>query len=130
NSSETRNLIGLQRIGDKVEIGLTRDGQPRRVTAVISERDDASAQGAAELHPAFEGAALSSAGGGGGVTIQTVAEGSPAANNGFRANDVIVAIGRQRIQNMEQLRAAVKDATAFTVTIRRGNATLVFPVSQ
>jgi Do/DeqQ family serine protease len=130
NSSEARNLIGLQRIGDKVEIGLSRDGQPRRVTATIAERDDASAQGAAEVHPAFEGAALTSAGSGGGVTVQTVAEGSPAAANGFRANDVIIAIGRQRIQNMEQLRAAVKDATAFTVTIRRGNATLVFPVSQ
>ena len=130
NSSETRNLIGLQRIGDKVEIGLSRDGQPRRVTAVIAERDDTSAQGAAEVHPAFEGAALSSAGSAGGVTVQTVAEGSPAAANGFRANDIIIAIGRQRVQNMEQLRAAVKDATAFSVTIRRGNATLVFPVSQ
>jgi serine protease Do/serine protease DegQ len=128
NSSETRNLIGLQRIGDKVEIGLSRDGQPRRVTAVIAERDDASGQGAAEVHAAFEGAALSSAGSGGGVTIQSVAEGSPAAANGLRPNDIIIAIGRQRVQNMEQLRAAVKDATAFTVTIRRGNATLVFPV--
>ncbi len=48
--------------------------------------------------------------------------------NGLRANDVIIGIGRSRITNMEQLRAAIKDATAFTVTIRRGNATLVFPV--
>ena len=128
NSSETRNLIGLQRIGEKVEIGLTRDGQPRRVTATIAERDDASAQGSADINAAFEGAALSTASGGGGVTITSVAEGSPAAANGFRPNDVIIGIGRQRIQNMEQLRAATKNASAFTVTIRRGNATMVFPV--
>jgi len=128
NSSETRNLIGLMRIGEKLEIGLTRDGQPRRVTAVIAERDSATAEGAGEIHSAFEGAALGNASNGGGVQIQSVAEGSPAAANGLRANDVIVGIGRNRIANMEQLRAVTKDAKAFTVTIRRGNATLVFPV--
>ncbi|HMN44623.1 MAG TPA: DegQ family serine endoprotease [Povalibacter sp.] len=128
NSSETRNLIGLLRIGEKVDIGLLRDNQPRRVTAVIAERDDASGDRAAEVHAAFEGAALSNAGSNGGVQIQSVAEGSPAAANGLRPNDVIVGIGRNRIANLEQLRAAVKDAKAFTVTIRRGNATLVFPI--
>ncbi len=128
NSSETRNLIGLLRIGEKVDIGLLRDGQPRRVTAVIAERDDASGDRAAEVHAAFEGASLSSAGGNGGVQITGVAEGSPAAANGLRPNDVIIGIGRNRIANLEQLRAAVKDARAFTVTVRRGNATLVFPI--
>jgi serine protease Do/serine protease DegQ len=128
NTSQTRNLIGSLRIGEKVDIGLNRDGQPRRVTAVIAEGNNASAEGAAEIHAAFEGAALGNAPSGGGVQIQSVAEGSPAAANGLRPNDIIVGIGRNRIANMEQLRIAVKDATAFTVTIRRGNATLVFPV--
>ena len=128
NSAETRNLIGLARIGEKVDIGLSRDGQPRRVTAVIAERDDATAETAAQIHSAFEGAALGNAPNGGGVQIQSVAEGSPAALNGLRPNDVIVGIGRNRIANMEQLRAVVKDARAFTVTIRRGNSTLVFPI--
>ncbi|MBB6096182.1 serine protease Do/serine protease DegQ [Povalibacter uvarum] len=128
NSSETRNLIGLLRIGEKVDIGLSRDGQPRRVTAVIAQRDDASAETSGEIHSAFEGAALGNAPSNGGVQIQSVAEGSPAALNGLRANDVIVGIGRTRITNMEQLRTTVKDARAFTVTIRRGNSTLVFPI--
>lgn len=128
NSSDTRNAIGLLRIGEKVEIGLLRDGQPRRITATIGERDGASAEGAAELHPALEGAALGNAPSGGGVQIQSVAEGSPAAQNGLRQNDIIVAVGRVRVTNIEQLRAAVKDAGAFAITIRRGNSTLVFPV--
>ncbi|HEY6644023.1 DegQ family serine endoprotease [Povalibacter sp.] len=128
NTSQTRNLIGSLRIGEKVDIGLNRDGQPRRVSAVIAEGNNASPEGAAEIHAAFEGAALGNAPSGGGVQVQTVAEGSPAAASGLRPNDVIVGIGRNRIANLEQLRAAVKDATAFTVTIRRGNATLVFPV--
>jgi len=128
NASDTRNIIGLLRIGEKVEIGLLRDGQPRRVTAVIAEGNSTSAEGAAELHPAFEGAALTNAADGAGVQIQSVAEGSPAAQNGLRQNDVIVAIGRVRVTNMEQLRSAVKGANAFAITIRRGNATLVFPI--
>jgi serine protease Do/serine protease DegQ len=128
NSSEARNLLGLQRIGDKVEIGVTRDGQPRRLSAVIAQRDDTTPQGAAEIHPAFEGAALCNAGSNGGVLIQSVAEGSPAAAQGLRPQDIIIGIGRQRIANMEDLRAAVKNAAAFTITIRRGTATLVFPI--
>jgi serine protease Do/serine protease DegQ len=125
NASDLRNSIGLLRIGEKIELGLIREGKPRRVTAVIGERD--SAGGAAEIHPAFEGAALSNVDGG-GVLIQAVAEGSPAAQNGLRPNDIILAVGRVRIMNVQQLGAAVQNANTFAITIRRGNATLVFPI--
>src|SRR6267143_5495010 len=37
SNSELRNTIGLMRVGDKIEIGLLRDGKPLRVTAVIAE---------------------------------------------------------------------------------------------
>jgi S1-C subfamily serine protease len=36
SNSELRNAIGLLRVGDKVEVGLVRDGKPLRVTAVIA----------------------------------------------------------------------------------------------
>jgi Do/DeqQ family serine protease len=128
NGSELRNAIGLLRIGEKVELGLVRDGKPRRVTAVIAERDSESASGAAEIHPALEGAALTNADNGAGVLVQSVAEGSPAARNGLRPNDIILAIGRVRVGNVQQLRNAVRSGNAFAITIRRGNATLVFPI--
>jgi len=128
NSSDTRNSIGLLRIGEKVDIGFIRDGQTKHVTAIIAERDSTTPEGAAELHPAFEGAALTNAANNGGVLIQNVADGSPAAQAGLRANDIILAVGRVRVANMEQLRAAVKNTKAFAVTIRRGNSTIVFPI--
>jgi serine protease Do/serine protease DegQ len=128
NSTELRNSIGLLRIGDKVELGLLRDGKPRRVTAVIGERSGASADAAAEIHPSFEGAAFTDAENGGGVVVQTVAAGSPAAQAGLRPNDVILGIGRERIANIEQLRAAVKGVDSFAITIQRGRSRLVFPV--
>jgi Do/DeqQ family serine protease len=128
NSVELRNSIGLLRIGEKVEIGLIRDGKPRRVTAVIGERDGAGAQGASGIHPALEGSQLSNVENAGGVLVQSIAEGSPAQQSGLRTNDIILAIGRLRVTNLEQMRAALRGANAFAVTVRRGNATLVFPI--
>src|ERR1700758_5459887 len=36
SNSELRNAIGLLRVGDRMDIGLVRDGKPLRVTAVIA----------------------------------------------------------------------------------------------
>src|SRR5690606_4398474 len=128
NAAELRNTIGLMRIGEKVEIGLIRDGKPRRVTAVIGERDGTITGGGGDIHPALEGASLANADNG-GVLVQSVAEGSPAAASGLRPNDVILAVGRVRVQNVQQLRDALKNTNrGFAITIRRGNATLVFPI--
>ena len=106
---ETRNTIGMLRIGEKVDIGLIRDGKPRRVTAVIGERDGADGGDAASVHAAFEGATFGNADANGGVIVRSVAEGSPAAENGLLANDVILAVGRVRVTNLEQLRATMKN---------------------
>ena len=79
NAAELRNTIGLLRVGEKVDIGLLRDGKPRRVTAVIGERAAATRRRPAQIHPALEGAELADGTNGGGVLVQTVAAGSPAA---------------------------------------------------
>lgn len=128
NASELRNSIGLLRIGEKVEIGLVREGKPRRVTAVIGERNGTDADAAAQIHPALEGAALANADDAAGVLIQAIAEGSPAAQSGLRPNDIILAVGRIRVTNIDQLRVAVKNTNAFAITIQRGRSRLVFPI--
>ncbi len=38
SAGELRNAIGMLHVGDKVEIGILRDGKPRKVTALIAER--------------------------------------------------------------------------------------------
>jgi Do/DeqQ family serine protease len=45
SNSELRNAIGLLRVGDKVEVGLVRDGKPLHVTAVIASATDAPPPG-------------------------------------------------------------------------------------
>jgi S1-C subfamily serine protease len=129
NTAELRNSIGLLSVGEKVEIGLMRDGKPRRLTAMIGERVDSPPEAAAQIHPAFEGAALVNAPASGGVIVQAVQDQSPAAQNGLRANDVILQVGRTRVGTLEQLRAAVKSpSSSFVLTIRRGNRTEVLPI--
>jgi S1-C subfamily serine protease len=127
DASGLRNSIGLLSIGDRVDVALLRDGKPRRVTAVIGERDAAAEAASPGLHSGLEGAELVDAQGG-GVVIRSVAEGSPAAQRGLRANDVIVAVGRTRVANLAEFRRATEGAAAFVVQIRRGNAMLVIPI--
>jgi serine protease Do/serine protease DegQ len=127
-ASELRNAIGMLRIGDNVEIGLLRDGKPRKVTALISERDDAGVHGAASINKNLEGAEFADAPDGGGVLVKTVQEGSPAAQAGLRANDVIVGVGRTPIGNIKGLREAAKGANFLLLNVRRGSASFLIPI--
>jgi S1-C subfamily serine protease len=127
DAAALRNSIGLLRIGDKVDISLMRDGKPRRVTAVIGERDTAAEQESSGLHDGLDGADLVDAQGG-GVLIRAVADGSPAAQRGLRPNDVILAVGRTRVANLAEFRKATQGLQAFVVQIRRGSAILVIPI--
>jgi len=129
SDSELRNTIGLMRIGEKVELGFLRDGKAQRLSAVVGEgAATTSTKAAEELHAGLEGAELEDAGGNGGVVVRTVAARSPAAQHGLRANDIIIGVGRTRIANLAQLRAATKNANAFALNIRRGTASVVLVI--
>jgi S1-C subfamily serine protease len=57
DAGSLRNSIGLISIGEKVDLALLREGKPRRVTAVVSERDTAAeATGRRHCIPGLEGA--------------------------------------------------------------------------
>jgi serine protease Do/serine protease DegQ len=126
DAGSLRNSIGLLSIGEKVDVALLRDGKPRRITAVISERDTEAEAKAAGSHPGLEGADIVDAQG--GVLIRNVAEGSPAAQRGLRANDLILAVGRVRVATVAEFQRATEGQTAFVLQIRRGSAMLVIPI--
>jgi len=127
DAAALRNTIGLLSIGDRVDIALLRDGKPRRVTAVVGERDAAAEAAEAGMHRGLEGAELADAQGG-GVLVRIVAEGSPAAQRGLRANDVIIGVGRTRVANLAEFQRATDGVAAFVLQIRRGSAMLVIPI--
>jgi S1-C subfamily serine protease len=120
---ELRNSIGLLRVGDKVEIGLLRDGKPRKVAANIGARADVLPV-AADFSPKFQGATLEDAENGGGVLVRGVETGSPAADSGLRPNDVIYGVNRAPVRNMEDLKEAAQGQKSLLLNIRRGNQPL------
>ena len=130
SNSELRNSIGLMRVGDKVEIGLLRDGKPIKVTAVIADTTATSADvGPAEsIHKAFEGATLADAPDGGGALVKNVEPGSAAAQSGLRNNDVIVGANTGKVTNLQQLKERAKNSNVLVLQVRRGNSILLIPL--
>ncbi len=127
-NADLRNAIGLLRVGEKVEIGLLREGKPRRVTAVIAESVSADAGPAETIHRGLEGATLGDAPDGGGVLVREVVPRSPAAQAGLRNNDVIIGVNRNRVTNLQELRSRAKGATTVVLEIRRGTTVLLIPL--
>jgi serine protease Do/serine protease DegQ len=135
--TELRNAIGLLRVGDKVEIGLLREGQARKVTAIVPEPEQAAAGGAAAAgtapgtegppHPRLAGALLADAPEG-GVLLRTVEAGSAAATAGLLAGDVIVGANRSRVSSITQLRAAARGAASLVLQVRRAGALIIVPL--
>jgi Do/DeqQ family serine protease len=129
SNSELRNSIGLLRVGDKVEIGLLRDGKPLKLTAVIADTTASTQVGSAEgIHKAFEGATLADAPDGGGALVKNVESGSAAAQSGLRNNDVIIGANRGRVTSVQQLRERAKGASVLVLEVRRGNSVIIVPL--
>jgi serine protease Do/serine protease DegQ len=125
---EVRNTIGMLRVGDKVDIGLLRDGKPMKITALIMERSVADTANAADINPGLEGADLADAPNGAGVLVRSVQEGSPAAAAGIKANDLIVGVGRTSVTGTKAFREAAKSANVLVLNIRRGPLVLLIPI--
>jgi Do/DeqQ family serine protease len=125
---ELRYAIGLLHVGDKVDIGLLRDGKARTVTAIIAERSDVETANAVDINKGLEGADLADAPDGAGVLVKTLQDGSPAAQNGLRANDLIVGVGRTTVTNTKSFRDAAKGASVLVLNVRRGSNALLIPI--
>ena len=128
SNSELRNTIGLLRVGDKVEIGLLRDGKPLRVSAVIADTTPELSGGPASIHKSFEGAVLGDAPDAGGALVRSVEPGSAAAQAGLRAEDVIVGANRGHVSSVRDLRERAKGAAVLVLEVRRGATVLLVPL--
>lgn len=127
DAGELRNTIGMLRVGDKVDIGLLRDGKSRKVTALIAERSELETANAIDINKGLEGAELGDAPDG-GVLVKTVQEGSPAAQNGLRANDLIVGVGRTPVANTKAFKEAAKNANVLVLNVRRGSVSQLIQI--
>jgi serine protease Do/serine protease DegQ len=133
SNTELRNAVGMLRVGDKVDIGLLRDGKPRRVTAVLVDSGEPVAkettpQESNAIHRGLEGASLADAPEGAGAVVRSIEPGSLAAAAGLRNNDVIIGVNRGKVTNLQQLRERSKGASTLVLEVRRGNTILLIPL--
>ncbi|WP_413242892.1 DegQ family serine endoprotease [Pseudidiomarina sp.] len=108
--------------GKEIKLTVLRDGKERNFKVTLSEMETAVT--AAELHPALSGATLAVSDSG-GVLIAELEENSVAARYGLREKDVILAVNRQPVNNLTELRQALDNAgNVIALNIRRGNSSL------
>jgi serine protease Do/serine protease DegQ len=129
SGGELRNAIGLKGSGEAVYIEFVRGTERRSVTATLGERTAARSSGS-DIHEGLGGAqfATSSANTSGGIDVTEVADGSPAAQRGLRAGDVIIAVNRQQVQNLQQLREIASGNRILFLLVRRGDRSLMLQI--
>ena len=132
-SAALRNLVGLARVDDEVEITVFRDGEQRSVNALIGERS-AAGQTERRVLSKLLGARFQDVGRahpyyGEGVFVANVEQGSPAWRNGLRSTDLILAVNRHRVSTTRELRQALAEAgSTVALDVIRADARILLVI--
>jgi Do/DeqQ family serine protease len=132
-----RNIVGLMRVGERLQLRVLRDGKPRNVNVVIGKDTEQVAAGG-KLHPRLGGAVFapvdeSNAPADGdvrGILVQRVQPRSPAARLGLRQGDVIIGVNRKRIESMTEFEKLAGEAQKEVLLhVRRGPSAFFIVIS-
>ncbi len=128
NASDMRNYVGLQRVGQALEMEIIREGETKKITANIAAPKVSNVNGKS-LHPRLAGATLSDADSDDdgrkieGLLVVDVAAFSAAAESGLRKGDVITSINRKAVKSIsEARRLAQRSKRALVLNIQRGDS--------
>ena len=129
NAAELRNQIGLIRSGEKVAIGLLREGVAARATLVIADRDQGVSASGQFRNERFADTTIGeiapdspAAGRLQGVMVYKVDRRSRAWLAGLRAGDIVLSVNRQRTPSLSAFLAVVNQARgALLLSVQRGN---------
>jgi Do/DeqQ family serine protease len=127
--SELRNTIGLLRSGDAVSIRYLRDNKSRSTSAKLGRAEDQLLSGA-DIHPGLAGASFApaSTSSDSGVEVTNVEEGSPAAQRGLRAGDVITAVNRALVRDLRDLQTVAGNNRILFLLVQRGDRSLMLQI--
>jgi serine protease Do/serine protease DegQ len=128
-AAELRNTIGLMRSGDEVEIEYVRDNDKRKTSTELGQQR-ATASVGAEIHPGLVGAQFAEASTtrDGGVEVAAVEPGSPAAQRGLRAGDIITAVNRRPVRSLAELNEIASTSRILFLLVQRGDRALMLQI--
>ena len=129
-SADLRSQIGLKRVGSEVELDVIRDGQPMSVKATMREAGLVAAQVTDRALDRLAGAEIRDLRPGDpfygdleGVVIARLDPGSRAARSGLEVGDIILAVNREPVSSLGELRRQLSQVNgALALTIQRGTA--------
>jgi Do/DeqQ family serine protease len=128
-SGSLKSTIGLLPPGERVTVGLIRDGREHTLTAVLgeiepTERVTATPPRETErgLDPSFAGADLAdSTSGTPGLLVTRVAPNSPASLRGLEPGDVITKINKVPVRSVDEAISLMQGARTIMLEIHRRN---------
>jgi serine protease Do/serine protease DegQ len=129
-ATDLRNIIGLSRSDEEVEIEYFRNGQQTRVRVKLRPADVTIGLGE-KISQHLTGATLADSEDGelAGVRVTEVEARSPAWKAGLRKNDLIVSINRERVKNIDDVRQVVsKHSAGVLLQIKRGDSALFLAI--
>ena len=127
SAADLSNTIGIMRVGTPLTLGVIRNGQSVTIHATIGKQQ--SEQVASSGHPQLRGIHFSNLnessplyGQVKGVLVTGVDPNSEAYMTGLRQGDVITAVNREPVADVEQFRKALgKTSGAVALRVRRND---------
>lgn len=122
--ADLRNVIGLLRVGDKLDLQVVRGGVSQLISTTIGNVELDLTVGK-NLNSRLDGASFSELNGlEGGVLVTQVEPGSSAWQNGMRPNDIIVSANRKSVKDLNSFRLAIAKRNVLLLNIVRGSGAL------
>ncbi|WP_211254822.1 DegQ family serine endoprotease [Nevskia soli] len=136
---ELRNLIGLLKIGEKVDLTVLRDGATKQITVVVGKSPDEKVSaggndngkdggtaGGKGLNPKLKGATFGPVqdSDSKGVQVIELDRDSPAAEAGLQPGDIILSVNRHPVTGLADFQKLASGNGDLLLYVRRGDGAL------
>ena len=127
--NQLRTVIGLLRVGEKVQLDILREGKPRTLSVSVGKDGDQAAPGSA-VNPKLQGATFIPAdesnvdGDVRGVVVSKIEPRSAAARTGLRPGDIIIGVNRRPVNSIEEFSKLTNGLDELLLHVRRGEGAL------
>ena len=127
-SGDLRNRVGMAQVGKGVTLTIIRDGQKKDVKVTLEKAPEKQEVAAIEERETLEGASFANPEAGDntkGVVVKQVQRGSPAWQANLRVRDVIIAVNRKAVNDVDEFEKALKDGgRQVALSVKRGDEDL------